>query len=154
MLGASFFANAQAYTGKEDNKIQVGAAFQNNATSIRASVDYGLGVNMSYGIASSYILNYANGNASDIPFKDRIDIKARFNANLGDVLGLDKKMDIYPGLNLGLKNFGAHLGFRYFFSDGFGLYTEAEFPIARYNNNNNAGFNNQFVVHVGASFNL
>ena len=62
-------------------------------------------------------------------------------------------MDIYPGLNLGLKNFGAHLGFRYFFSDGFGLYTEAEFPIARYNNNN-AGFNNQFVVHVGASFNL
>ena len=69
MLGTSFFANAQAYTGKEDNKIQVGAAFQNNATSIRASVDYGLGVNMSYGIASSYILNYANGNASEFPLK-------------------------------------------------------------------------------------
>jgi hypothetical protein len=23
-------------------------------------------------------------------------------------------MDVYPGLNLGLHNFGAHLGFRYF----------------------------------------
>jgi hypothetical protein len=27
-------------------------------------------------------------------------------------------MDLYPGLDLGLKNLGAHLGFRYFFSDG------------------------------------
>jgi hypothetical protein len=27
-------------------------------------------------------------------------------------------MDVYPGLNLGLHNFGAHLGFRYFFTDG------------------------------------
>jgi hypothetical protein len=153
MLGASFLANAQAYTGKGDTKAQVGAAFQNSATSIRASVDYGLGVNMSYGFAGSYILNYANGNASDIAFKDRIDLKARFNANLGDVFGLDKKMDVYPGLNLGLKNFGAHLGFRYFFTDGFGVYTEAELPIARYNTDN-AGFQNQFVFHIGASFNL
>jgi hypothetical protein len=30
-------------------------------------------------------------------------------------------MDIYPGLDLGLKNFGAHLGF-YFFTEGFGLF--------------------------------
>jgi hypothetical protein len=29
------------------------------------------------------------------------------------------------GLNLGLHNFGAHLGFRYFFTDGFGLFGEA-----------------------------
>jgi hypothetical protein len=153
VLIVPFLVNAQAYTGKGDVKAQVGAAFQNSATSIRASADFGLGVNISYGFAGSYILNYADGKASDIPFKDRIDLKARFNANLGDVFGLDKKMDIYPGLNLGLKNFGAHVGFRYFFTDGFGVYTEAELPISRYDNEND-GFNNQFIFHVGASFNL
>ena len=153
MIFISYLSNAQAYSGKGDIKAQGGAAFQNNATGIHASADFGLGVNMSYGFSGSYILNYALGSASDIDFKDRIDLKARFNANLGDVFGLDKKMDIYPGLDLGLKNFGTHLGFRYFFTDGFGLYSELELPIARYNNNN-AGFNNQLVFNVGASFNL
>jgi len=69
---------------------------------------------------------------------------------------LDPKMDVYPGLDLGLKNFGAHLGFRYFFTEGFGLFGEAGVPIAKYDKNVN-GFdhlNNQFVFNIGASFNL
>jgi hypothetical protein len=33
---------------------------------------------------------------------------------------LEPNMDIYPGLDL-VKNFGAHLGFRYFFTEGFGF---------------------------------
>jgi hypothetical protein len=50
----------------------------------------------------------------DIPdFGQRVDLKARFNAK--NVLKLEPNMDVYPGLNLGLHNFGAHLGFRYFF---------------------------------------
>jgi hypothetical protein len=49
------------------------------------------------------------------------------------------------GLNLGLHNF-AHLGFRYFFTDGFGLFGEAGVPIAKYDKNT-TGFdrlNNHF----------
>jgi hypothetical protein len=38
-------------------------------------------------------------------------------------------MDIYPGLNLGL--FLCHLGLR-FFTEGFGIFTEAGIPIASY----------------------
>ena len=86
----------------------------------------------------------------------RFDAKARVNANLGNVFKLDDKMDIYPGLDLGLRNFGAHLGFRYFFTEGFGIFTEAGVPIAKYDNNI-TGFdhlNNQFVFNIGASFNL
>jgi hypothetical protein len=48
------------------------------------------------------------------------------------------------------------LGVRYFFSEGFGVYTEAGIPIARYDSNIQ-GFeelNNQFVFQIGASFNL
>ena len=65
-------------------------------------------------------------------------------------------MDVYPGLNLGTRNFGAHLGFRYFFSEGFGLYAEGGVPIAKYDSNIQGfdEYNNQFVFQIGASFNL
>lgn len=65
-------------------------------------------------------------------------------------------MDIYPGLDLGLRNFGAHAGIRYFFSEGFGLFSEVGIPIASYKNNP-VGYdklNNQFQFNIGASFNL
>jgi hypothetical protein len=70
----------------------------------------------------------ALGNIPD--FGQRVDLKARFNANLGNVLKLEP-MDVYPGLNLGLHNFGAHLGFRYFFTDGLD-YLRSWVPIAKY----------------------
>ena len=70
----------------------------------------------------------------DADFGDRFDLKARFNANLGNVLNVDENFDVYPGLSLSLKNFGGHLGARYFFSNGFGVFTEATFPLAKYSN--------------------
>ena len=73
------------------------------------------------------------------------------------MLNIDERFDIYPGLHLGLKNFGGHLGARYFFSSGFGLFTEASIPIAKYNNDALAPaqeLNNQFIFVIGASFNL
>ena len=111
---------------------------------------------MSYGFTASYLLSVEEILGVKPEFGDRIDVKARFNANLGNVIGLDKKMDVYPGLDLGLRNFGAHLGFRYFFSEGFGLYTEAGIPIAKYDTNITGfdNYNNQFTVNIGASFNL
>lgn len=89
-------------------------------------------------------------------FKDRFDAKFRINANLGNVLKIDEKLDVYPGLSLSLKNFGGHVGVRYFFTDGFGVYSEAAFPIAKYDNNNAVfnHLNNQFSFNIGASFNM
>lgn len=150
----SSLLNAQAFKGKDDNKAQVGANIQKGATGIFVTYDYGLGENISIGAASSFLLGASNGiSASDLDFKDRFDLKARFNANIGTVLNFDKNLDVYPGLDLGLKNFGAHLGARYFFTDGFGLFSEIGFPLAKYNKNDN-DFNNQFVFNIGASFNL
>ena len=62
-------------------------------------------------------------------------------------------MDFYPGLDLSLKNFGTHLGFRYFITDGFGVYTETGLPLAKYDSNT-IDYNNQFYFNIGASFNL
>lgn len=145
--------NAQAFKGKGDKKFNIGAAFQDDGVGIEASFDYGLGENASIGFATSYILGISSDTKYSDDFDDRIDARIRFSANLGSVLKLNPKMDIYPGLDLSLKNFGGHVGFRYFFSDGFGLFSEAVFPIAKYDTNA-AGYNNQFTLNLGASFNL
>lgn len=155
VLSASF-ANAQAFKGKGDIKFQVGANLQKWGTGITASTDFGIGENMSYGFVASYLLNTTIVDDVKAKFEDRADIKVRFNANLGNVLKLGENVDVYPGLDLGTRNFGAHIGARYFFTNGFGVYTEAGIPLAKYKTNP-SGFdylNNQFVINLGASFNL
>lgn len=149
-------ANAQAYKGKGDIKAQVGLNVQDHGTGINVSTDFGIGENMSYGFVASYLLSVDEVGGIKPKFEDRADVKVRFNANLGNVFKLDKAMDIYPGLNLGTRNFGAHLGFRYFFTEGFGVYTEAGIPLAKYDSNVQGfeEYNNQFVFQIGASFNL
>lgn len=72
------------------------------------------------------------------------------------MLAIDDNLDVYPGLHLGLKNFGGHLGARYFFSDGFGVFTEFVVPLAKYDSDI-VGFekiHNQVSVNFGAVFNL
>jgi hypothetical protein len=147
--------SAQAYKGKGDIKAQVGFNAQNHGTGINVSADFGIGENMSYGFVASYLLSVDDFD-KPAEFEDRADVKVRFNANLGDVFGLDKQMDIYPGLSLGTRNFGGHVGFRYFFSNGFGLYSELSTPFASYDSHikNSEVLNNQFVFQIGASFNL
>ena len=151
MLVTVAFVNAQAFKGKGDVKAQVGGNFQSGASGINVSADFGIGENMSYGFVGSYLLSE---NTANLDFKDRVDLRARFNANIGKVLTLPDNVDVYPGLDLGLKNFGAHLGVRYFFSDGFGLYTEAGIPIAKFDKDQLINTHNQFVLNVGVSFNL
>lgn len=149
------WVSGQSFEGKGDQKFQVGANIQDEATGISASFDYGLGDNISVGVSSSYALGVDS--RLDADFGDRFDLKARFNANLGNVINVDDKFDVYPGLSLSLKNFGGHLGARYFFSDGFGVFTEASFPLAKYSNDKlDVGYYiyNQFTLNIGATFNL
>ncbi|RPD97769.1 hypothetical protein EGM88_08250 [Aureibaculum marinum] len=155
LLLSFLFTNAQAFTGKEDSKFQVGANFQHNATSINVTYDYGLGENFSVGVVSSYALGIPE--SVDASFDNRFDLKARFNANIGSVLNIDENFDFYPGLSFSLKNFGGHAGARYFFSDGFGVFTEVNFPIAKYKSGDLTPaqeIHNQFTVGIGTVFNL
>jgi len=145
----------QAFTGKGDQKFQVGLNLQNNATGTQATYDYGVGENISFGVATIYALSVDN--ALDADFGQRADVRVRFNANIGSVLDIDDMFDLYPGLSFGTKNFGGHLGARYFFSDGFGLYTEAQVPFAKYDTADltpEEELNNQFNFNFGMSFNF
>lgn len=148
-------SNSQAFIGSGDNKLQLGTNLQNNATGVNISYDFGLGENISVGVSSSYALGLSDDISAS--FGDRFDVKGRFNANLGNVVNVDENFDIYPGLNLSLKNFGGHLGMRYFFTNGFGVFTEFNVPFAKYNTGVlDAGekLHNQFTLNLGASFNL
>lgn len=147
------FANAQAFKGKGDVKAQLGANLQKGANGLFVSADYGVGENMSIGISSTYILGVSDGNIGDVEFKDKFDAKLRFNANIGNVLNISDKLDVYPGLDLGVKNLGLHLGGRYFFTNGFGIFVEFGTPIAKYDRNASDA-NNQFMTNFGLSFNL
>lgn len=157
--------NAQAFKGKGDNNFQVGANLQKNGTGINVSYDYGIGQNISVGFSSTYLLgideslknNPSPVESLDAGFDDRFDVRIRFNANLGGVINVDENFDLYPGLSLGVKNFGGHLGARYFFSEGFGVFTELNIPLALYNTEDLVPaqeLNNQFTINIGATFNL
>jgi hypothetical protein len=156
LFSISMFGNAQVFKGKKDVKAQVGFSFQKGGASLIITNDYGIGENISIGIVGSFLLNADQIEIAKPKVEDKLDLKVRFNANIGNVINLDKKFDLYPGLSLGLKNLGGHVGARYFFTNGFGVFTEVGFPIARYNNEVSGYklYNNQFVLSAGASFNL
>jgi len=161
------FINAQsAFTGKGDTRVNVGANLQDGGSGIQGSIDFGLGENFSVGFVANYLLGVDNFNGfyhgssaaynnAEPDFSDRFDAKARMNANLSSVIGVEQ-LDVYPGLSLGLHNFGGHVGGRYFFTDGFGVFTEIGFPIAKYGTNDHPFYhlNNQATFSLGASFSL
>jgi len=153
---SSGFVNAQAFKGKGDVKGQVGLNLQSGGTGITVTSDFGIGENMSLGLVGVYMLNANRIDDIKPRFEDRADLRVRFNANIGNVLKLPDNVDVYPGLSLGLRNFGGHIGTRYFFTNGFGLFAEASFPLASYDSEVHGFeyYNNQFVFHIGASFNL
>ena len=152
LLGVICMANAQAFKGKGDKKLNIGMTLQNGGTGVLASADFGLGENFSIGILGSYLLG--GYNIGEVASDYRFDAKARFNANLGSVLNISPKFDVYPGLNLGVKNFGGHLGARYFFTEGFGVFSEFSAPFAKYDKEAASKYNNGTSFNIGVSFNL
>ncbi len=160
MFQASF---GQAFYGFYDTKLQLGANLQDRGKGIMGSLDFGLGDNLSIGVASSYLIGVhkiRNIQGEEVPFakfKDRFDLKARFSAHLSDVINVDEAFDVYPGIYGSLKHFGGHLGVRYFFTPGFGVFTELNIPIAKYNSDRLTPpekLNNQVYLNLGASFNI
>lgn len=157
------FSYSQAFYGSGDTKLQIGANLQNKGTGIMGSLDFGLGDNISVGVSSSYLIGVdkiTTWDGEKIPFakfKDRFDLKARVSAHLSDVINVNEAFDIYPGLYSSLKHFGGHIGVRYFFTHGLGVFTELNIPIAKYNSDHltsSQKLHNQISVNLGLSFNI
>ncbi|ASK31087.1 hypothetical protein CEY12_13645 [Chryseobacterium sp. T16E-39] len=116
--------NAQAWNGKGDQKIQLGFSAWGYGTGITGTYDYGLNKLISVGAGlNGYFSGYKN-NDND----NRVFIFGRVNFHLKEALQLPEKLDIYPGVDLGIlgKDFGigAHIGARYFFTEKIGVFAE------------------------------
>lgn len=118
------FVNAQAYTGKGDQKLNFGLNAWGYGTGITGTYDYGINDLLSVGAGLNvYFSNYKNDNKDNNLFAF-----GRVNFHLNKALDLPEKLDLYPGIDLGVvgKEFGigAHLGARYFFTQKFGVFAE------------------------------
>lgn len=126
MLFMGQAVSAQAWTGKGDQKVQVGFNGWGYGTGITATYDYGLSNIISLGAGANFFFDHSDSKYDD----DNFGVFGRLNFHLQQPLGLPSKWDIYPGIDLGLLGksgtyFGAHIGARYFFNNNVGLYLEA-----------------------------
>lgn len=124
LMLAGTFANAQAWTGKEDQKINAGLSAWGYGTGITGTYDYGLNKLISVGAGLNiYFDNYKNNDD-----KNRAFVFGRINFHLKDALQLPEKLDIYPGADVGVVGnsfgLGAHIGARYFFTERIGVFAE------------------------------
>ncbi|MCB9203074.1 MAG: hypothetical protein H6604_08520 [Flavobacteriales bacterium] len=91
-------------------------------------IGYGVVANYDYGMNDWFSL----GGGADFYFSEEhkasFFLYGRTNFHLGELLYLDDNMDLYPGIDLGIKTegvgIGFRLGFRYFFSEKLGAYIE------------------------------
>lgn len=124
MVFAGVAVSAQAYTGKGDQKVNLGLNAWGYGTGISATYDYGLNQLISVGAgANAYFDGYKDNNKDN-----RVFIFGRVNFHLKEALELPEKLDIYPGVDLGVlgRDFGigAHIGARYFFTEKVGVFAE------------------------------
>lgn len=124
MVFAGVAVSAQAYTGKGDQKVNLGLNAWGYGTGVTATYDYGLSQLISVGAgANAYFDGYKDNNKDN-----RVFIFGRVNFHLKEALELPEKLDIYPGVDLGVlgRDFGigAHIGARYFFTEKVGVFAE------------------------------
>jgi len=111
---------SQAFEGIGDRKLQGGLNVYGYGSGLVGTFDYGITKFISLGAGAEF---YFNNNDNDNFF-----IFGRGNFHLGELLNLPREMDLYPGINLGVHGdsfgLGAHLGYRYFFTDNLGAFVE------------------------------
>jgi hypothetical protein len=120
--GAAF--QAQAYTGSGDQKVNAGLAAWGYGTGVAGTYDYGINDLISVGAGLNlYFNNYKDNNHDNQFFAF-----GRVNFHLNKAIQLPDKLDIYPGLDVGVLHrefgVGAHVGARYFFTNNIGVYAE------------------------------
>ncbi|KAF5276582.1 hypothetical protein FQR65_LT16289 [Abscondita terminalis] len=109
-----------------DQKVQVGLnAWGNGGFGIKGSYDYGIADAISLGAGVGI---YSEGNTGGGNKKTALSVYARANYHLKEVFGTPDTFDIYPGITMGVLgntfDFGAHIGFRYFFTPDIGAFAE------------------------------
>ncbi|MCK0195215.1 DUF6646 family protein [Ornithobacterium rhinotracheale] len=120
LLGLSKLSAQEAYSGNGDLKTQVGYTLFGYGNGLTGTMDYGVTNMLSVGAGVELYFGSSNSN--------NFYLSGRANLHLGKAINMPANMDLYPGVDLGLKGnglgLGGHLGYRYYFSDQLGVFAE------------------------------
>ncbi|MEG0760606.1 hypothetical protein SAMN05421796_101274 [Chryseobacterium piscicola] len=124
ILFSGLAVQAQAYTGSGDQKVNAGLSAWGYGTGIAGTYDYGINDLISVGAGLNvYFENFKDNNSDN-----RFFAFGRVNFHLNKTLQLPEKLDIYPGVDVGVLHrefgIGAHIGARYFFTQNIGVFAE------------------------------
>jgi hypothetical protein len=159
-------ANAQAYDGKGDTKIFLGYANTKGYSGIQFKLEAGLSNLISAGGTWTYY--FINGdsitdNGTDDAFSeimDKSEIEIFMNFHLNKPLHLGDKSDVYVGAYTSLKSTGIQAGYKYNFSERFGLYAELSqglFNVFDLNSETSTGssaYEKRTLISAGLTFNF
>ena len=133
LVGTAFtYANAQGNLDKGNSQINAGVGFSGWGVPVYAGFDYGVTNDISLGAEASFVSrNYVGYNFSVIG------IGVNGNYHFNEILNIPEKMDFYAGVTLGYYiynspsgyagtsfsgiGWGGQVGFRYFFTEKFGV---------------------------------
>ncbi len=119
ILSMAQFANAQAWQGVGDQKVQVGFnLYGEGGAGLMATYDYGVADKVSVGAGMNLFFGDNNN----------FGLNARVNYHLQEALELPENVDIYPGIGIGFLgndfDFTARIGVRYFFTPQIAVFGE------------------------------
>lgn len=122
-------AHAQAYDGRGDNKIFLGYANTKGYSAAQLKYEGGNSNLISMGAAWTYFFikqDSANIGTDDSFSKifDRSEFDFFMNFHLNKLLHLDDRSDVYIGSFFSLQTTGIQAGYKYNFSERFGVYAE------------------------------
>ncbi len=142
ILVAKFTVFSQAFDGKFENKILLGYVNSKGSSGLDLQYDSGVSSFISMGLGLSFV-NFSPNENSEFPAFGMVDFYLFGRGHFGDLLKMNSKTCPYLGLQLGTNSVGAHIGFKYSFSELFGVYAQYTqsfmkgfFPMILNNNDN------------------
>jgi hypothetical protein len=159
---------AQAFDGYGDSKTSIGVTSQTDAIGLVGHFDKGLNDFLSYGTTLAFAIStndpklasiQSNGTVTyyDVDksetFAEKIDFNVHLDAHLAEKIGLSDSQDVTAGLNLGFRNIGLQLGYKYMITDDFGFFANVSAPVYKLNifekNKDYFNYYNQTVFGIG-----
>jgi len=158
-------ASAQAYDGKGDSKIFLGYANTKGYSAAQLKYEGGNSNLISIGAAWTYFfLNEDSSNiGTDDGFAnilDRSEFDFFMNFHLNKPLHLDDRSDVYIGTFFSLQTTGIQAGYKYNFSERFGVYAEVSqgiyniFNFVTETTSATSTYDTRTLFSAGITFNL
>ncbi len=157
--------SAQAFDGKGDTKLFLGYANAKGYSAGQLKFEKGFSSLLSVGAAWTYFFIKEDSNTigTDDPISgifDKSEIGIFMNFHLNKPLRLDDKSDLYIGPYTSLKSTGVQGGYKYNFSERFGVYAEVSqgffnvFDFSSETSSGSSSYKTRTLISAGLTINI